>query len=81
MTAAIVLAVTSTFAFKAKTINPIEFSFKAGTTCYWSNGGLDQTSCHELFTGAQCTFSGFLAYYYDMDASLPPTCTIPLRRF
>jgi len=80
MTFAFLLAISSTFAFKAKPKTIGTFSYKIGATCYIMHGETDQENCGKSFPGAQCTYLGQPAYYYDVTTSLPPDCLIPLRQ-
>lgn len=81
MTAAFLLAVTTTFAFNAKSNKTLGlFSFYAQGTCLLIDASTDQAYCDVSFTGPQCTYNGLLIYYYDDSTWLPPTCTVPLRR-
>ena len=81
MIGAILMAVTSTFAFKPEGKSLMWFSYFSGGTCYINNANTDQALCESYFTGAQCTYLGTPIYYYDVDEMQPPTCNIPLRRF
>ncbi|NQX54427.1 hypothetical protein HQN86_12450 [Pedobacter panaciterrae] len=81
MTAAFVLAVTSTFAFKSQGKALMWFSFTSGGTCYANNDETDQEYCESFFTGAQCTYNTQPIFYYDETGFPPPTCSLPLRRF
>ncbi len=81
MTAAFLLAVTSTFAIKANGKLVYYFSYKIGDKCYVANSQLSPSSdCSQSYTGTQCTYIGRPAYVYDITGFPPPTCTIPLRR-
>jgi len=80
MTMAFLLAVTSVFAIKSKSKGIMYFSYKIGSVCYVYSGNTDQAYCNESLTGPQCTYQGDLIYFYDVTTSLPPTCTVPLRR-
>jgi len=81
MTTAILMAVTSAFAFKAKSKGFYYFSYISGGTCYVGNGNTDQQYCEDFFTGAQCTYQTTPIYDYDPIGFPPPTCSVPLRRF
>jgi hypothetical protein len=79
MTAAFLLAVTSTFAIKARWTIGDYLSYKLGGTCYVGRGS-NPADCDPSYTGAQCTYVGQPAYVYDVVGFPPPTCTIPLRQ-
>ncbi|HWW40884.1 hypothetical protein [Pedobacter sp.] len=80
MTAAFVLAVTSTFAIKTTGATVDYLSWTLAGKCYVGRG-TDQQNCDQSYTGAQCTYNGQPAYVYNVIGFPPPTCTIPLRRF
>lgn len=81
MTAIFFLAVaSSTFATKSHSKSNKWFSYFSGGTCYVANGDTDQQYCETFFTGAQCTYQTTPIYFQD-PAVLPPSCSVPLRRF
>ena len=84
MGAAFIMAVGSTLAFKSeskKSKSYMSFSYFAGGHCYSGYDETDQTYCEDFFTGAQCTYYSQPIYVYDIEGPLPPSCSVPLRRF
>lgn len=80
MTAVFLLAVSSTFAIKARGKGYVYISYKLGGICYVANAYTEPINCDASYTGAQCTYLGQPAWVYDLVGAPPPTCTIPLRR-
>ncbi len=80
MTAAFLLAVTSTFTIRAKGKTYNYISYILGGRCKVGAGPTNPVDCDESYTGAQCTYLGVPAWAYDETGFPPPTCTIPLRR-
>jgi hypothetical protein len=84
MTAVFVLAVSASFAFKAKSSFAYNYSVIVGQTgppqCWPVSGGAN--SCETYYTGPQCTAYTWgatrLMYEYPIPAG--PLCVTPLRQ-